>query len=215
MALQVHSSYEMIVNPKEKQHVFLRIANIIYQTKGINELQTFRTKLKTLESDMLIITSKINRVKSCERNQTTFPLVDNGIRKEISIEKARSLVVKELSNKLNHFTEYLNTTCWQVYAMSDEVIRLFNNLKENDLVRDYTTQMFSNAELNLSSITEDVNEFTDQVLITEQAIKSKESSINWSVTNKLYQAFPCLSFVIALCFCPKSSSTINDFYHLD
>ena len=124
MALQVHSSYEMLVHPEEEQHVFLRIANVIYQTMGVNELQTFRTKLKTFESDMLIITSKINRVKSCERNQTMFPLVENGIRKEISIVTARSLIVKELSNKLNHFTEYLNSTSWQVAAMTDETYEI-------------------------------------------------------------------------------------------
>ena len=215
MAIQVHNSYEMLIHPEGRQHIFLRIANTIYQNMGVAELQTFRTKLKTFESDMLILTSKINRVKTCERNQTKFSIIENGIRIQVPIEMAKSIIAKELSDNLNQFIEYLNNTCWQVNAMTCEVIRLFNNLKENDLIRDYTTQMFSNAELNLSSIIEDVNKFTDQVLLKEQTIRSRESSINWSVTNKLYQALPCLSFIAAVFFCPKWSSTTNDVYHLD
>ena len=73
------------------------------------------------------------------------------------------------------------------------------------MIRDYTTQMFSNAELNLSSITEDVNKMTEQILLKEYNIQNKKSIIDYPITRNIYKLVPYLSFIVGagICFCPR------------
>lgn len=174
-----------IITCNEDKDIFLKIGKTIHQRLGVSVLYEYQNKLTTLISNMTRITSKVNRLKMAEMNNVDYEYQFNGIKYFKSINEGKKLIKNELSFELDNFINYLKSyNDYHINYIIEELVMIFNNLKEEQIVRDYTKQLYSDAEKSLLFTKENLNEYIREIQESDNIPKAKMLNYNKDQDNK-------------------------------
>lgn len=173
----------------DEKDIFVKIGQIIYKNNNIEELYNYQNIITRLVSDMTIITSQINKLKIAERNHINFDY-------QVNVE-GKSLIKKEINEKIDNFINYLiHFYEPEIDKLINELIVIFNNIREDNLVREYTCDIYSDAEKQLLISKSNIQNYIAYIQVFEYNQKTKHHKRNTylaSIINfgKLFLLYVC------------------------
>ncbi len=166
---------------EDKEDFFVEVAKIINESKGIRKVYDFQQKLIKLSSDLTHLTSDINRLHKAELDQTYFQYKDekSSIDHIVSITQGKNYIKKKVSLKLDVFLNYLADFRNENLDLKISKLKeIFNNLKEEYLIRDFSKKViYSDAEIQLNISNDELkNYISDLELIMQENRKKNEKN---------------------------------------
>lgn len=204
--------YEIHSTKFDKKDIFVKLAKIIYEEVDISKLYEYQNVITSLVSDMTNITSKVNRLSMAERNHLQYKYQLNGYEYSISVNEGKKMIKNELSLKLDDFIKYLKKfNNLKINQTAEHLVVIFNNLKEEQIVRDYTKQIFSDAEKSLTFTKDNLHDYINHVQNIENFPKTKNNLLeNDNNPNNGNKFINCILWTVAGCgliaFCNYGSN---------
>ena len=209
--------YEIHSTKFDKKDIFVKLAKIIYEEVDISKLYEYQNVITSLVSDMTNITSKVNRLSMAERNHLQYKYQFNGCEYSISVNEGKKMIKNELSLKLDDFINYLKKfNNLKINQIAEQLVVIFNNLKEEQIVRDYTKQIFSDAEKSLTFTKDNLHDYINHVQNIENYPKTKNNLLeNENEPNNANRFLNCLIWTVACCglvtFCNYNYNSNNSY----
>lgn len=155
----------------DEKDIFVKIGQIIYKNNNIEELYNYQNIITRLVSDMTIITSQINKLKIAEKNNINFDY-------QVNVE-GKNLIKKEINEKIDNFINYLiHFYEPEIDKLINELIVIFNNIREENLVREYTCDIYSDAEKQLLISKSNIQNYIAYIQVFEYNKKTKHHKRN-------------------------------------
>ena len=172
----------------DEKDIFVKIGQIIYKNNNIEELYNYQDTISKLVSDMTIVTSQINKLKIAERNNINFDY-------QVIVE-GKSLIRKEINEKIDNFINYLRHFYEpEIDNLINDLLVIFNNIKEENLVREYTCEIYSDAENQLHISKSNIQNYISYIQFLEYTHNTKHHKRN------TYLESVIKFFILYMCCC--------------
>ena len=170
-------------NNFDERDIFVKIAISIYENYEIKKLYDYQKVVNNLVSQMTNLSSKINRLKLSEQNNVKFELrseTEPFISSYLEINEAKEIIRKDICDKLDCFVNYLkNFNNEKLNKITVQLVSIFNNIKEENIIRDYSKQVFSSAELSLRFSKENLNNYIQYVHCNKELSRNNKIPKNF------------------------------------
>lgn len=195
-----------------QEDIFVKIGKSIHAEVGSRKLYKFQERIRLFLSEMISLTSEINRLKKNEMDNTDFSYIKDGISESLSIEDGKYYLKNKMAKKFNSLINWLrelNNDIINVHVNS--LIQIFQNLNEGYLVRDFSRKViYSDAEKQLSFSSNLLSDYISSIEAEKFNNKKKNENLSISFPTqdffvgyfKVFRTYWDNNFPISFKYCP-------------